>query len=53
VVKNCAQFIKKPLADIYDASFASGIFPEILKTAIIKALHEKGNTEDAQNYRPI
>ena len=31
VVKKCVQFIKKPLDDICNTSFASGIFPEILK----------------------
>jgi hypothetical protein len=46
------QFIKKPLADVCNASFASGIFPEILKIAIIKPLHKKGNTGEVQNYRP-
>jgi hypothetical protein len=35
------QFIKKPLADICNASFASGVFPEKLKIAIIKPLHKK------------
>jgi hypothetical protein len=47
------QFIKKPLSDICNASFASGVFPEKLKIGIIKPLHKKGNTEEAQNYRPI
>jgi hypothetical protein len=36
------QFIKKPLADICNTSFASGTFPEILKLAIIKPLYKKG-----------
>jgi hypothetical protein len=35
IVKKCVHFIKKPLADIYNASFASGVFPEKLKIAII------------------
>jgi hypothetical protein len=34
----------KPLADICNASFAPGAFPEKLKIAIIKPLHKKGNT---------
>jgi len=53
IVKKCVQFIKKPLADICNTSFASGIFPEILKTAIVKPLHKKGNTGEVQNCRPI
>ena len=35
IVKKCLQFIKKPLADICNNSFAAGIFPEILKVAIV------------------
>ena len=55
IVKECVQFIKKPLADICNTytSFASGIFPEILKSAIVKPLRKKGNTGEVQNYRPI
>jgi hypothetical protein len=44
IAKKCVQFIKKPLADICNASFASGIFPGRLKTAIVKPLHKKENT---------
>jgi hypothetical protein len=47
------QFIKKPLADICNTSFTSGTFPEILKVAIVKPSHKKGDTGDVQNSRPI
>ena len=53
IVKKCVQFIKKPLADICNISFASGTFPEILKIAIVKPLYKKGNTGEVRNYRPI
>jgi hypothetical protein len=53
MVKKCIQFIKKPLADICNASFASRIFPDRLKIAKLKPLYKKGNTGEAQNYRPI
>ena len=53
IVKKCVQFIKKPLADICNSSFASGTFPEILKVAIVQPLHKKGDTGEVQNYRPI
>jgi len=49
IVKKCVQFIKKQLADICN-EFASGIFPDILKIAIVKPLHKKGNTGEVQNY---
>jgi hypothetical protein len=38
IVKKCIQFIKKPLADICNASFASGIFPDRLKILKVKPL---------------
>ena len=44
IVKKCIQSIKKPLADICNASFASGIFPDRLKIAKGKPLYKKGNT---------
>jgi len=52
IVKKCVQFIKKPLADICNTSFASGIFPEILKIAIVKPLHKKENTGEVQTIDP-
>jgi hypothetical protein len=53
IVKKSVQFIKTPLTDICNSSFASGIFPEMLKIAIVKPLHKKGDTKETQNYRPI
>ena len=53
IVKKCVQLIKKPLADICNTSFTTGIFPEILKVAIVKLLYKKGDTEEVRNYRPI
>jgi len=52
-VKKSVQFIKTPLANICNASFTPGIFPEMLKIAIVKPLHKKGYTRNTQNYRPI
>ena len=53
IVKKCVQFIKKPLADICKTSFASGVFPEMLKVAKVKPLYKKGDTGEVRNYRPI
>jgi hypothetical protein len=44
IVKKSVQFIKTPIANICNASFTAGIYPEILKIAIVKPLHKKGNT---------
>jgi hypothetical protein len=53
VVKQCTQFIKKPLVNIYNASLESGIFPDQLKIANVKPLHKNGDIKNIQNYRPI
>ena len=53
IVKKCVQLIKKPLADTCNTSFTTGIFPEILKLAIVKSPYKKGDTEEVRNYRPI
>jgi hypothetical protein len=53
VVKQCTKLLKKPLANIYNASLESGIFPDQLKIAKVVPLYKKGNTKAIQNYRPI
>jgi hypothetical protein len=53
VIKKCTKFIKKPLADISNASFESGIFPDRLKLSVIKPLYKKGDTGNIKNYRSV
>jgi hypothetical protein len=53
MVKQCIDYLKKPLTDIYNASLESGIFPDQLKIAKVIPVHKKGNTRDINNYRPI
>jgi hypothetical protein len=53
VVKQCITLLKKPLANIYNASLESLIFPEQLKIAKVIPLYKKGDTSNVQNYRPI
>jgi hypothetical protein len=53
LVKQClCQFIK-PLLHIYNVSFQTGTFPDMMKKAKIKPLFKKGDTQDIKNYRPI
>jgi hypothetical protein len=47
IVKKYIQCIKKPLADICNTSFASGIFPDGIKIAKVELLYKKGNTGEA------
>jgi potassium voltage-gated channel Eag-related subfamily H protein 8 len=53
VVKQCIKLLKKPLANIYNASLQSGIFRDQLKIAKVVPVHKKGDKRDIQNYRPI
>jgi hypothetical protein len=53
VVKQCIKLLKKSLANIYNASLESGIFPDQLKIAKVVPLYKKEDTRHIQNYRPI
>jgi hypothetical protein len=53
IVKKSSQFVKKPLAHIFNASLASGVFPEKMKIAKIRPLYKKGGKMEVGNYRPI
>jgi hypothetical protein len=41
VVKPCIKLLKKPLANIYNASLESGIFPDELKIAKVVPVYKK------------
>jgi len=53
LVKQCLCYFIKPLVHIYNVSFQTGIFPDMMKEAKIKPLFKKGDRQDIQNYRPI
>ena len=53
LVKKCINYVKRPLAHIFNASLSSGTFPDRLKLAIVIPLHKKGQYHDIKNYRPI
>lgn len=46
-------YIVKPLKHIINASFATGIFPDGFKNAVIIPVFKKGDVESVTNYRPI
>jgi hypothetical protein len=53
LVKQCLCHFIKPLVHIYNTSFQTGTFPDLMKIAKVKLLHKKQNRQDIQNYRPI
>jgi hypothetical protein len=53
LVKQCLCHFIKPLVHIYNVSFQTGTFPDIMKKAKVKPLFKNKNRQDIQNYRPI
>lgn len=53
IIKSAIPVIKDVLCHMINNSFKHGIFPEQLKTALIKPLLKKGNADLMENYRPI
>ena len=53
LVKQCLCYYIKLLVHIYNVSFQTGIFLDMMKLAKIEPLFKKDNKEDIQNYRPI
>ena len=41
------------LADIFNISFSTGVFPTILKVAKVVPVHKKDSKLDFSNYRPV
>jgi hypothetical protein len=53
IIKNCGPYLMKPLVYIFNLSFQSGIFPDMLKVAKIIPIHKNGDQRIIANYRPI
>jgi hypothetical protein len=53
IIKNCGPYLIKPLVYIFNLSFQSGIFPDMLKVAKIIPIHKNGDQRIIANYRPI
>ena len=45
--------ISKQLADLFNLSFLTGVFPSVLKTAKVVPVFKKDSKLDYSNYRPI
>ena len=53
IIKSNTLRISSQLSYIFNLSFTPGIFPKLLKTAIITPIHKSGSRTDPSNYRPI
>ena len=53
MLKDCREFISKPLCHILNLSIRTGKVPDIWKKAKIKPLRKSGATNDPSNFRPI
>ena len=53
VLKDLNEEISGPLAQIYNASFSKGVFPDKLKLAKVIPLHKGGDQSTPKNFRPI
>ena len=53
ILKQISHLISTPLSDIFNKSFRTGIFPDLLKISKINPIHKKDSKLLISNYRPI
>lgn len=53
ILKKCIHYILKPLCYIINNSLKYGIFPDLLKLALIIPIYKNGDESNIENYRPI
>ena len=53
VLKHVNSEISIVLSNLFNLSFSTGVFPDILKTSSVLPLFKKGSKLDCGNYRPI
>ena len=53
ILKDCKLQFSKPLSDMINTCFTTGIFLSALKVANIIPIHKKGDKLNCNNYRPI
>jgi hypothetical protein len=53
LIKQNIDPLAVPLAYIFNLSFSSGIFPKLLKSAIVTPIYKSGVMTEPGNYRPI
>ena len=53
ILKQFNNEISNILSDLFNLSFSTGVFPDILKTSSVLPLFKKGSKLSCGNYRPI
>lgn len=53
LLNDVIEFITEPLTYLVNLSFQEGIFPSILKNALVVPIHKKSDTSALSNYRGI
>ena len=53
VIKHCFGELCSPVKYLSDSSLQSGVFPDLMKIAIVSPVFKTGDTADISNYRPI
>ena len=52
-VSKCSDVLSVPLSKLFNLSIQNGIYPDILKLAVVTPVYKAGNSNDLNNYRPI
>lgn len=53
LIKNCIYSLLTPLEILFNLSLTKGIFPDVLKNAIVVPVFKAGISSQISNYRPI
>lgn len=53
LLKSIIQYISKPIVHVLNLCLTQGIFPDVMKQAVVVPIHKSGKKNDMNNYRPI
>jgi len=53
LIKRCCKHLVRPLTQLVNHSFQTGVFPSLLKIARVVPIFKKDDPESINNYRPV